>query len=266
MASAGEWIKYHVMNTLEHSFDKDGKLIAAIVVAAAASGGLFISDAVQDYNTAMDNQGIEAVETTSYEALSSQIVDFQRNAQALDVMQKKLDYYDDLSRDERTPQAIDEEAALQKQFTDLQRDLNTQVKEISVAAFTSGNTTDGVAIGEESLSSLWKQLDHTSPKLQTLNTTYEITKFPAPSFAYLGEARAETEVNKNAPLDVQFNAATEIANDSSGSALGNGFGAFLMILLTTAGVGLGGGLVNSNRKQQFGRNGHRPKPKKPGAH
>ncbi|TNE30833.1 MAG: hypothetical protein EP349_04755 [Alphaproteobacteria bacterium] len=266
MAGAGEWIKYHVMNTLEHSFDKDGKLVAAIIVAAAASGGFFITDAVNDYHTAMDNQGIEAVETASYEALSNKIVDFQRNAQALDVMQQKLDYYDDLSRDERTPQIIDEEAALQQQFADLQRDMNTQVKEISVDAFTSGNTTDGVAIGEEALSSLWKQLDHTSPNLQTLNTTYDIQSFPAPSFAYLDEARAGVEVNHNAPLDVQFNAASEIASDSSGSALGNGFGAFLMILLTTAGIGIGGGLVNSNRKNQFGRNGHRPKPQKPRAH
>jgi len=266
MAGAGEWIKYHVMNTLEHSFDTDAKLVAAIIVTAAASGGLFISDAVQDYNTAMDNQGIEAVETASYEALSSKIVDFQRNAQELDVLNQKLDYYSDLGRDEKTPQTIDEEAALKQQFADMQQVMNTQVKEISVDAFTSGNTTDGVAIGEETLSNLWKQLGHTAPGLQTLNTTYDITQFPAPSFAYLDEARAETEINHSAPLDVQFNAAKEIAQDSSNRSTSNGFGAFFMILLATAGVGLGGGLVNSNRKKQFGRHRHRPKPEKPRAH
>lgn len=267
MAGAGEWIKYHVMNTLEHSFDKDGKLVAAIVVAAAASGTFFVSDAVQDYNAAMDNQGIEAVETAAYEALSSKIVDFQRNAQELDVMHQKLEYYDDLSRSERTPQIIDEEAALKKQFADMQRDMNTQVKEISVAAFTSGNTAEGVAIGEEALDGLWKQLDHTAPNLQTLNgPTFDIEKFPSPSFAYLDEARAKTEVNANAPLDVQFNAAKDIASSSSGSATGNGFLAFLFTALTVAGVGFGGGLVNHNRKQQFGRRGYRPKPQKPRAH
>lgn len=267
MAGAGEWIKYHVMNTLEHSFDKEVKMIAALAVTAAASGTFFISDAVQDYNAAMDNQGIEAVETASYEALSTTIVDFQRNAQELDVMNQKLEYYDDLKRSERTPQIIDEEAALKKQFADMQRDMNTQVKEISVAAFTSGNTADGVAIGEETLASLWKQLDHTAPNLQTLNgTTFNIEKFPAASFAYLDEARAKTEVNANAPLDVQFNAAKDIANSSGNSSFGNGFLAFLFTVLTTAGIGIGGALVNSNRQQQFGRRGYREKPQKPRAH
>lgn len=263
---SGSSLKYHFMNTLEKAVNSDGKLLLTAVLAAAGSGAYLIPDAVNDYNTAMDNQGIEVVEQAVYDQLSQQIVDFQNNAQELSVLDEKLDYYDDLSRNERTPAIIDQEAALQAEFTDLKNAMSTQVKEISITAFTSGNTEEGIAIGEESLEGLWGQLQHTEPSLTTLQQTYDIETFPSPGFAFLDEARAGTEINENAPMNVKFNAAKDIASSSGGSSAWNGISVFLMMVLAAGGTALGGAIINGNRRRQFGAYGTRPKPEKPRAH
>lgn len=265
MSNNDSMLKYHFMNSIERVAKSEAGAIASVLLLTAASAGVFIPDAVNDYNTAMDNQGIEAVEQAAIADLSAQIVEFQEGAQRLEEIDQKLDYYDDLDKDERTQAIVDAEAALQTEMIDLKTDMAKQVKEISVAAFTSGNTEDGLAIGEESLRETWEQLNHTQPSLQTLGQSYDIPGFPTPSFAYLDEARADVQVNKNAPLNVQYNAAQSIASDSSGSALGNGFGAAGLILLSGILSIFGVVGVNANRKRQFGYR-DRPKPEKPRAH
>ena len=266
MSQSDSMFKYHVMNTLEKSVNSDGKFLAVMALAAGISGSIFIPDAVNDYNTAMDNQGIEAVETQTYDQISQQIVDFQTAAQELPVMEEKLDYYDDLSKSERTPDIIDEEAALNTAFIELKRNLSNQVKEISIATFNSGNPTDGVAVGEESLAGLWEQLDHTEPSLLDLKQDYDIEPFPDPSFAFLDEARADVTLNDKAPLNVQFNTAKEIASASNGSAVGNALLTALFMALSIGGAAFGAAGINANRRKKFGYYKSRPKPEKPKAH
>jgi len=265
MSNNDSMLKYHFMNTIERVAKSEAGAITSVVLLTAASAGFFITDAVNDYDTAMDNQGIEAVEQVALTDLSAQIVEFQEGAQRLEEIDQKLEYYDDLDKDERSQTIVDAEAALQKEMINLQTDMTKQVKEISVSALTSGNTDDGLAIGEENLRETWEQLEHTQPSLQTLKQSFDIPSFPSPSFAYLDEARADVQINKNAPLNVQYNAAESIASSSSSSAAGNGFGAFGLIALSCF-LSIGGLMgVNANRKRQFGY-GTRPKPDKPGKH
>ncbi|TVQ82472.1 MAG: hypothetical protein EA357_08400 [Micavibrio sp.] len=267
MSGPLERIKYHVMNGLESTVNSDGK-IAVVVLGTALAGGMYFGgNAVENHRSALDDQGIAAVEQDKYALLSGKILTFQDGAQQLAEMKEQIDEYNGIRRRDRTPEINTAQTELEGQFAELRDFLNTKVKKITVTALASGNQEEGVAIGERQLRDLWAQLQHTEPSLMTLgNRPYNLEKFPEVSFNFLDEARANYHVNPDAPLDVRFNAAKDVASSSTGKSFGNGALAVLFTVLAAAAAGGAAAGINRNRIRQFGRYNKRPKPKKPGVH